>query len=100
MRKDRPVKVAIVGGAGGVGASLAFNLLRDQRGHEVLLVDTRRQMTASHVLDLEQVLELLPGSQLRGAGAAELASADVVVVCAAVPLTLNSTRLAYLEGNA
>src|SRR5438093_1026897 len=35
------LKISIVGGAGGVGASLAFNLLRDGAGDEVVLIDSR-----------------------------------------------------------
>jgi malate dehydrogenase len=100
LRGRQAMKVAIVGGAGGVGASLAFNLLVAGRDDDVVLVDARPRMVASHVLDLEQTLELAPGATLRTGGPEELAGADALVICAAVPLTLDSTRLAYLHGNA
>ena len=51
-------------------------------------------------MDFEQVLELSPGSSARGGNRADIADADVVVVTAAVPLTLNSSRLVYLADNA
>jgi malate dehydrogenase len=95
----RPVKIAIVGGAGGVGSSLAFNLLLARIGAEVVLIDPRIDHVQSHVMDLEQVLELCPGSTLRGGELDEIASAEVLVITAAVPLTLAATRRAYLLDN-
>ncbi len=47
----------IVGGGGGVGASVAFNLLIGGGEFDVVLTDRRPEMARSHVLDLEQVLE-------------------------------------------
>ena len=50
-------KVVIVGGGGGVGASVAFNLLIGGGEFDVVMTDRRPEMVRSHVLDLEQVLE-------------------------------------------
>jgi len=94
------VKVTIVGGAGGVGASTAFNLLLQRGGHEIVLVDARPEMIVSHVMDLEQVLELSPGSSVRGGDAGDVRDADVVVLLSAVPLTAGTPRIEYLAGNA
>ena len=97
---EAPFKIAVVGGAGGVGSSLAFNLLIGDGAPEVVLVDPRSEMVESHVLDLEQVLEQgVPGSVRRG-GLEEVADADVVVMAAGVPLSLNTSRMVYLEDNA
>ena len=63
------VKVTILGGAGGVGASTAFNLVLTRRPHEIVLVDSRPEMITSHVMDLDQVLELSPGCSVRGGDA-------------------------------
>ena len=52
------MKIAIVGGAGGVGASVAFNLLRMDAGHDVAILDRAPHMITSHVMDLEQTLLL------------------------------------------
>ncbi len=35
------MKVVIFGGAGGIGASVAFNLLRTDTPYDVVLVDSR-----------------------------------------------------------
>lgn len=94
------MKVTIVGGAGGVGASTAFNLLRDRCAEEVVLVDSRKALVTSHVMDLEQILEQVPGGSVRGGDDADVADADVLVVAASAPLTVNTSRLAYLEENA
>ena len=94
------MKVTIVGGAGGVGASAAFNLLLRGDGDEIVLVDKRPSAIVSHVMDFEQVLELSPGSTARGGDYADIGDADIVVVTAAVPLTLNTSRLVYLADNA
>ncbi len=94
------VKVTIVGGAGGVGASAAFNLVLLRGGHELVLVDSRPEMITSHVMDLEQVLELSPGSTVRGGDAGDVRDADVVVLLSAIPITAGTPRIEYLAGNA
>ena len=94
------MKVAIVGGAGGVGASVAFNLLRDGSADEIVLIDSRTQMIASHVLDLEQVLEQGAVGTVRAGEHEEVVDSDVVVMSAGAPLTVNTSRMVYLEDNA
>lgn len=94
------MKVVIIGGSGGVGSSAAFNLLALGLGLEVVIVDRSPAMVTSHVMDLEQVLHLTGGGQIRGGGVEEAADADVVVVTAAVPLRLNTSRAVFLNDNA
>ena len=94
------MKVAIVGGAGGVGSSAAFNLLRLGDAHDVVLVDREPRMVQSHVMDLEQGLLLGSGSSVREGGDDDVLDADVVVLTAAAPLTLNTSRMVYLHDNA
>ena len=93
-------KISIVGGAGGVGASLAFNLLRDHAAGEVVLIDSRTNMVASHVLDLEQAIEQGASGSIRGGEMEEVVDSDVVVMTAGAPLTVNTSRMIYLEDNA
>lgn len=94
------MKVTIVGGAGGVGASTAFNLVLMQGGHEVVVADSRPEMITSHVMDLEQVLEQVPGCSVREGELGDVPDADVVVLLSATPLTVGTSRLEYLERNA
>jgi malate dehydrogenase len=93
------VRIAIVGGGGGTGASTAFNLLAQQTPAEVALVDERAAMVASHVWDLEQVLELAPGATVVAGDESHVRDADVLVITAAAPLTVNTSRLVYLADN-
>jgi malate/lactate dehydrogenase len=91
--------IAIAGGAGGVGSSLAFNLLLRPERYDVVVVDRRPEKVLSHVMDLEQVPALSGGGSVRMGDLDELAGADVVVVCAAAPLTENTSRAVYLRDN-
>ncbi len=94
------MKVVIAGGAGGVGASVAFNLLLGSGDHEVVLLDRRPEMVLSHALDLEQVLEQGARGSIRDGGDEDLPGADIVIVTASAPLTVNDSRMVYLEANA
>ena len=94
------MKVAIVGGAGGVGASVAFNLLLGHGEHDIVLVDRRPEMISSHVWDLEQTLEQAPGGSIRGGDEDDLLDAGIVVLAAATPPPVNTSRLVYLADNA
>jgi malate/lactate dehydrogenase len=92
-------RVAIVGGGGGVGASTAFNLLLSDAPYEVTLVDAARHMAVSHEMDLQHVIGLGASGTIDVGELDAIAAADVVIMCASVPLTVNRSRNVYLEGN-
>ena len=73
-------RIAIVGGGGGVGASLAFNLLLREEPYEIALVDGRSGMARSHEMDLQQVLAAGATGSVRIVELAAVAEADVVVI--------------------
>jgi malate dehydrogenase len=93
-------RIAIVGGGGGVGASLAFNLLTAPAPYDVSLVDGRSGMARSHEMDLQQVVAQGATGSVEIVELAAIADADVAVISAAVPLTLNTSRMVYLRDNA
>jgi malate dehydrogenase len=93
-------RIAIVGGGGGVGASLAFNLLTAAAPYDVALVDGRSGMARSHEMDLQQVVAQGATGSVEIVELAAIADADVAVITAAVPLTLNTSRMVYLRDNA
>lgn len=66
----------------------------------IVLVDKRPEMITSHVMDLEQVLELSPGASVRGGDMSDVRDADVVVLLSSTPLTVGTSRLEYLAKNA
>jgi malate/lactate dehydrogenase len=88
------VKVVIV------GASVAFNLLLGPGDDEVVLLDRRPEMVTSHAMDLQQVLEQGAIGSIRGGDDEDLPGADIVVVAASAPLTVNESRMVYLDANA
>ncbi|MER5699751.1 hypothetical protein ABT255_51420 [Streptomyces mirabilis] len=95
------MKVVIIGGAGGIGSSAAFNLLSSQGTYEIVLVDTRPNMITSHAMDLENALSLGATEDIvRGGTTKDALDADVVILSAAVPLRLNSSRSVFLADNA
>ena len=93
-------RIAIVGGGGGVGSSLAFNLLLRPEPYDVALVDGQSGMAVSHEMDLQQVIAAGATGSIRVVGVDEIAAADVVVLTAAAPLTVNESRMVYLRDNA
>jgi malate dehydrogenase len=94
------VKVALYGGAGGVGASAAFNLLVGGDGYDVVVIDSRPAMATSHVMDLQQVLEQGAAGSVREGDEGDLANSDIVVVCASFAEGPSDSRLLFLERNA
>jgi malate dehydrogenase len=94
------VKVALFGGAGGVGASVAFNLLLHDAAHDVVIVDTRPEMVMSHVMDLQQLLEQGARGSVRAGEPGDLRDADVVVVSASMAEGPSDSRMLFLDDNA
>jgi malate/lactate dehydrogenase len=94
------LRVAIAGGAGGVGSSLAYSLLMRPEPFDVVVIDRRPQKVASHVMDLELTLGVGGGRSVTAGGWEDLADADVLVICAATALTDNVSRSVYLDENA
>ena len=92
-------RVVVAGAGGGVGASLVFNLLLSPLDCEVVMVDARENMLLSHLWDLEQVLEQDAGGAVRAGGLGDIGDADILVVTAAAPLTVNASRMVYLRDN-
>ena len=94
------MKVALFGGAGGVGSSAAFNLLLDPAGHELVIVDNRPEMVVSHVMDFQQVLEQGASGSVRAGDLDDLPDSDVLVLCASMAEGPSDSRMLFLERNA
>lgn len=93
-------RIAIVGAGGGVGSSAAFNLLLRPEAYDIDLVDGRSGMASSHEMDLQQVVAAGASGSVAIVELGAIADADVLVVSAAAPLTVNRTRQVYLQDNA
>ncbi|HET6507318.1 MAG TPA: hypothetical protein VFG42_11065 [Baekduia sp.] len=93
-------RIAIVGAGGGVGSSVAFNLLLADAPYAITLVDGRSGMATSHEMDLQQVVAAGAHGSVDIVELGAVAESDVVVVSAATPLTVNRSRAVYLHDNA
>src|SRR3954452_21704621 len=93
-------RIAIVGGGGGVGSSLAFKLLVREEPYDIELVDGQSGMARSHEMDLQQVVAAGASGSISVVDPADIVTADVVVLTAAAPLTVNRSRMVYLNENA
>jgi malate dehydrogenase len=93
-------RIAIVGAGGGVGSSVAFNLLLRPEAYDIALVDGRSGMAVSHEMDLQQVVAAGASGSVGIVTLQEVVDADVVVLSASAPLTVNRTRQVYLQDNA
>jgi len=93
------MRIAIVGGGGGVGSSVAFNLLVRPEPFEVGLVDGHSGMARSHEMDLQQVVAAGASGSIGVVRHDDVVGADVVVLAAAAPLTINRSRMVDLREN-
>jgi malate dehydrogenase len=93
------MRVAIVGGSGGVGASAALNILRSEGSFDVVLIGRRPAMVASHVMDLTQVCALTGRHTVTSGEMSDLASADIVIFTASPPAAPGELRDAALLEN-
>ncbi|WP_445152404.1 lactate/malate family dehydrogenase [Baekduia sp. Peel2402] len=93
-------RIAIVGAGGGVGSSVAYNLLLAPEPYAITLVDGRSGMAVSHEMDLQQVVAAGASGSVAIVERGAVVEADVVVVSAATPLTVNRSREVYLHNNA
>jgi len=94
------MKIVLLGGAGEVGSTAAFSLLAGTEGFDIVLVDPRDNVAVSHVMDLEQVIQLGGSGSIRRGDAQEIVDAEVVVMTASVPLRPNDSRSVFLGDNA
>lgn len=97
---DIATKVTIFGGAGGIGSSVAFNLLRGRATYDIVIVDTKPNMVTSHVMDMQDMAGIDGFSTVRAGTAEDAADSDIVILSAAVPLRLNNSRSVFLNDNA
>jgi L-lactate dehydrogenase len=93
------VKVAIVGGAGRVGATTLFQLLLEGVAQELAVVDVVTDRAEGEMLDLLHGSHLSHRVELSGPGYEACAGADVVVITAGIPRQPNETRLDLLKKN-
>jgi L-lactate dehydrogenase len=93
------VKIAVVGGAGRVGATTLFQLLLEGVAQELAVVDVVTERAEGEMLDLLHGTSLNQRVKFSGPGYEACEGADFVVITAGIPRKPDETRLDLLKKN-
>lgn len=93
------MKVALLGGAGRVGASAAFALQMAGDARDILLIDVAKEQVEGEALDLRHGASLASAQVIRSAEPAEAATCDVVIHCAGLRRRPEESRLDLINRN-
>jgi len=93
------VKIAVVGGAGRVGATTLFQLVLEGVAQELAVVDVVADRAEGEMLDLLHGTHLSHRVSFSGPGYEACEGADFVVVTAGIPRKPDETRLDLLKKN-
>ncbi|PVV01966.1 hypothetical protein BB560_003592 [Smittium megazygosporum] len=75
------VRVAVIGGGGNVGASIAFSLVAMQQHVEILIVDMNEKLAAGQANDIADATNLSP-AKCRLGQFSEVGDCDIIVITA------------------
>ena len=92
-------RVGIIGGAGVLGAGVAFCLASGGFVDEIVLCDVRENLARSHAMDIEQAVCETSGTRLAVGGIDDLRGCDIIVNAAGIPEMSAASRDDYLSGN-
>jgi len=93
------VKIAVVGGAGRVGATTLFQLVLEGIASELAVVDVAGERAEGEMLDMLHGTHLARRITFSGPGYEACDGADFVVVTAGIPRREGETRLDLLKKN-
>lgn len=93
------MKVGVVG-TGFVGSTAAYAMVMRGVGREIVLVDQNAARAAAEADDIRHAVPFAHALEVRAGGYADLAGANVVVLCAGVGQKPGETRLQLLKRNA
>ncbi|KAI9095194.1 lactate dehydrogenase/glycoside hydrolase [Phlyctochytrium arcticum] len=93
-----PAKIAIVGGAGSVGATAAYAILLKRVASELILVDLNEKACEAQVLDLSDAA-FLADTKVRVGNYKEAGQADIVIITAGAKQRPGETRVELIGRN-
>lgn len=94
-----PTKIAIVGGAGAVGASAAYAIMMSGLASEIVLVDVNERRAEGEAMDLMHGAPFVRPVTVRAGGYAEAAGSQIVVITAGAAQKPGETRLDLVKKN-
>ncbi|MDR3155184.1 MAG: hypothetical protein LBW85_13185 [Deltaproteobacteria bacterium] len=95
----KPAKLTIVGGAGGLGSTMAFFIGMSGIFDEIVLLDPAEKLLATHETDLRECLVGESPTAVRAGTWIDAFASDVVVMCAARTGAQVESRNDYLLAN-
>jgi L-lactate dehydrogenase len=94
-----PTKIAIVGGAGAVGATAAYALMISGLAAEIVLIDVNQRRVEGEAMDLVQGAPFVRPVVIRSGGYTDCQGAQVVVITAGASQKPGETRLDLVNRN-
>lgn len=94
-----PTKIAIVGGAGAVGASAAYALMMSGLASEIVLVDVNERRAEGEAMDLMHGAPFVRPVTIRAGAYADCANSQIVVITAGAAQKPGETRLDLVKKN-
>jgi len=74
------MKISIIGGAGLIGSTAAFEIGRRNLVDEVCIIDVRQNMAKAHQLDLEQAIPFVSRTRMTTGGWEQLSDSDILII--------------------
>ena len=99
MDGKTPTKIAIVGGAGAVGASAAYALMMSGLASEIVLVDVNERRAEGEAMDLMHGAPFVRPVTIRAGSYADCADCQIVVITAGAAQKPGETRLDLVKKN-
>jgi malate/lactate dehydrogenase len=96
---ERRRRVGIIGGAGTLGSTMAFQLAAESLLEEVVLVDVRRNVLQAHAMDIEQAIAPLSRTEIVLGEPEDLERCGVVILAASVHEADASDRAQFMAAN-
>lgn len=94
-----PTKIAIIGGAGAVGASAAYALMMSGLASEIVLVDVNQRRAEGEAMDLMQGSPFVQPVTVRAGTYDDCRNAQIVVITAGAAQKPGETRLDLVKKN-
>lgn len=99
MRTKHGNKVSIIGGAGAVGATIAYTLTLLSNINDLVLVDVARDKAVGEVLDLNHGSGFFSPMYIKAGDYKDTEDSDIVIITAGIAQKPNQTRIELLEKN-
>ncbi|MGE7544405.1 malate dehydrogenase [Sporosarcina newyorkensis] len=91
------MKLSIIGGAGTLGAAVAFRLCQNKQVNELCLIDVNEPLLMNHIMDLQNAY---PEKTIYKGSYEDLTGSSIVIITAGVPNRNDvKSRTEFLEGN-